>query len=363
MINLFKRKPDYRPITDDIQIPIVTIDSTGNILYANVSAKNLFETDLQNKNITNLIASDLPSIITGSSNSVRKAFKFSNLEKYAEISAKENYQQHYFILTFNEVTKDYLLMNKLIDYRTNMDNLSKNKNKFLAQMTNVLKSPMFSVMGYSQAILEGMGGETDEKQRKYLSIIYKNSEELFKIIDKVTELAKVEAQIAEFSYKNYDINNLLNSLYTEFKPKAEEKGIGFHIDTENLVQKVIYGDEKILKTVLIHLIENAILSCDFGNIVLSLSDKEFRENNQNLLKVRLTDPSTPVKQSEIPYLFNPYYQPDKKSRIMLIKSLSLCIAGNLVGQMNGKISAETDVSGFTVVIPTDKKIESSVQVN
>ena len=362
MINLFKKQPNYKPDVNNVQIPIVTIDATGNVLFSNQTADNLYGAKIVGKNITDLIASDLPSIIKGSSMSVRKAFKFQAEEKYVEISAKEDYSNHYFILTFNEVTKDYLLMNNLVEYRTSMDNLSKNKNKFLAQMTNVLKSPMFSSMGYSQAILEGMGGDTDERQRKYLSIIYKNSEELFKIIDKITELSKVEAQMVDFSYKNYDINNLLNALYTEFAPKANEKGLGLHIDTDNLTQKVIYGDEDILKTVLVHLLENAILSCDFGDVVISLSDKEFKENGQNFLKIRVSDPSTPVKESEMPFLFNPYYQPDKKSRVMLIKSLSLCIAGNLVGQMNGKFSAETEVSGFSVIIPTDKAIEPTVQV-
>ncbi len=364
MINLFNKKPDNKPQVNDIQIPILTADATGLVLFANTAANNLFEIqNAEGSNITDLIKADLPSIITGSSTSLRKSFKVStNSEKYVEISSKENQSEHYFILTFHEVTKDYILMNKLIDYRTNMDNLGKNKNLFLSQMANVFKSPMHSVMGYSQAILEGMGGNTDEKQKKYLSIIYKHSEELFKILDKVTELAKVEAQLTDFSFKNFDIFNLLNGIKNEYTPKTNEKGLDFNINTDNLTQKVIYGDESTLKTILLHLMDNALLSCEFGAINISLSDKEYFEKGQKYLKIRITDPSTPAKQSEMPYLFNPYYQPDKKNRITLIKSLSLCIVGNLIGQMNGHISAETETSGFTIIIPTDKKVEPSMKV-
>lgn len=359
-MNFFKKKPNYKPDVNEIQIPLVTITSAGRILFANTLAQNLFEAnELENRNITEFIKSDLPSMISGSYNSVRKAFETNTQNpKYVEIISKENHSEHYFILTFFDVSKDYLLMNKLVEYRTNMDNLGKNKNMFLAQMSNVFKSPMHSVMGYSQAILEGMGGETDEKQKKYLSIIYKNTEELYKLLNQVTELAKVEAQLIDFSYKSYDISNLLNAINAEFSAKANEKGLQFNINTDNLMQKVIYGDETVLKSVLSHLIENSILSCDFGTINVELSDKEFIENGQNLLKIRVTDPSTPTKQSEIPYLFNPYYQPDKKNRTSLIKSLSLCIAGNLMSQMNGQIKAEIEVSGFTIIIPTDKKIET-----
>lgn len=358
-MNFFNKKPDYKPNTNDIQIPIVTINSTGKILYSNNAANRLFNnSDLQEENITDYIKSDLPSIITGSCNSIRKAFQLSKTdEKYVEITSKENSLEHYFILTFSEVTKDYYLMNKLIEYRTNMDNLGKNKNMFLAQMSNVFKSPMHSIMGYSQAILEGMGGETDEKQLKYLSIIYKNSEELFKLLDRVTELSKIEAQIVDFAYKNYDIHNLLNALYAEFSPQAAEKGLKLNIDTDRLTQKVIYGDENILYKILKNLLENALLACEFGAISIVLSDAEYQQNGQNLLSIRVIDTSTPVKQSEMPYLFNPYYQPDQKNRITLIRSLNLCIAGNLTSLLNGKMSAETDVSGFSILIPTDKKIE------
>ena len=298
-------------------------------------------------------------MINGSSGSVRKAFKVAiDTDRYVEISSKENTFEHYFILTFKDVTKDYVLLNKLIEYRTNMDNLGKNKNMFLAQMANVFNSPVKSVIGYSKAILEGMGGETDEKQRKYLNIIYKHSEELYKLLDRVTELAKVEAQLVNFSYKNYDITNLLNSVYTEYTAKTAEKGVQFAINTDNLTQKVIYGDDIVLKSVVSYLIDNAILSCDFGTIVMELSDREYLERGEKLLKIRITDPSTPAKQSEMANLFNPYYQPDKKNRTTLIKSLNLCIIGNLVGQMNGHISAETETSGFSIVIPTDKLIET-----
>ena len=358
-MNFFKKKPNYKPNSNDIQIPIITINNTGNILYSNNSANKLFDArNLQGSNVTDIIKADLPSIINGSNNSIRKSFQIlGQNEKFVEITSKENPLEHYFILTFFEVSKDYILMNKLIDYRTNMDNLGKNKNIFLSQMSNVFKSPMHSIMGYSQAILEGMGGDIDEKQQKYLSIIYKHSEELFKIIDRVTELSTIEAQITNFTYKNFHISNLLNDIDSEYKSKAVNKGINFNIDTDNLSQKVVYGDESVLKKILSYLIENAFLACEFGTINVILSDKEYLEKGQNLLKIRIIDTSTPVKQTEMPYLFNPYYQPDKKNRIVLIRSLNLCIAGNLISQMNGKMSAETEISGFSIVIPTDKKVE------
>lgn len=364
MFNFFRKKVNYKPEIDDLQIPTVTINSSGTILYSNAEADNLFQIEnAEGSNITDAVSADLPSMLEGSKGSVRKAFKLSGEnERYVEIATKANSENNSYVLSFFDVTKDYLILNKLIDYRTNMDNLGRNKNLFFAQMANVFKSPIHSVMGYSQAILEGMGGDTDEKQRKYLSTIYKHSEELFKILDKVTELAKVETHLINFSYKSYSLIKLLNSIATEYLPIVAEKGLQLNINTDNLTQKVIYGDETVLKMVLCHLLDNAIISCDFGTINMTLTDKEFLDQGQNALKIRITDQSTPPKQDEMQYVFNPYYQPDKKSRTMLIKSLSICIVGHLVGQMNGHITAETETSGFTITIPTDTNIEPAVKV-
>lgn len=360
-MGLFGKKTDIKPLHDDIPVPMITITPSGNILYANNAAKKLFQSDnLESVKVTDLIRSDLPSMLDGSGSLVGKAFKtYGKSEKYVEISSKESVANHHFVMTFVDVTQDYLLQQSLIKYRKDTDNLGKNKNMFLAQMSNVLKSPMHSIMGYSQVILEGMGGETDERQRKYLEVIYRDSKDLFKLIDKVTELSKIEAGLTKFSYKNFDVTNLLNEIYTEYTQKTREKGLDFVINTDYLTQKVIYGDEIILKRIIKYLLESAISSCNFGTVSVVLSDKEFLEKNENKINIKILDAGTKIKESEIPTTFNPYYQPDKKHRTTLLRSLDICIAGNLINALNGSFSVENEVSGFSVFLPTDKKVEMS----
>ena len=110
-MNFFKKKPNYKPDVNEIQIPLVTITSAGRILFANTLAQNLFEAnELENRNITEFIKSDLPSMISGSYNSVRKAFETNTQNpKYVEIISKENHSEHYFILTFFSLLVLFLL--------------------------------------------------------------------------------------------------------------------------------------------------------------------------------------------------------------------------------------------------------------
>ena len=205
-MGLFGKKTDIIPQADDIPLPMVTITPSGTILFANKAAKKFFRADaLENLKITDLIRSDLPSMIDGSNHQADKAFKtYGESERYVEILTKESVSNHHFVMTFIDVTHDHILLDKLVKYHKDTDNLAKNKNRFLSQMSNVLKAPMHSIMGYSQAILEGMGGQTDERQKKYLEVIYKDSSDLFKLIDKITALSKAEAQLMSFSYKNFE---------------------------------------------------------------------------------------------------------------------------------------------------------------
>jgi len=364
-MGLFGKKADIKPLAEDIPTPLVTITPSGTILFANKAAKRLFESEnIENLKITDLIKSDLPSMIDGSSGLVEKAFKTcGEKEKFIEISARESVANHHFIMTFVDVTHDYLLMDNLMKFRKDLDNSGKNKNRFLAQMSNALKSPMHSIMGYSQAILEGMGGQTDERQRKCLEVIYKDSNDLFNIIDKVTELSKAEALLMNFSYKSFNITNLLNQIYSEYSRKAEEKGLNFVINTDDLTQKVLYGEENILKKIIICLVESAFLSCNFGAVRVILSDREFAENKENKINIKVLDAGTKLKESEIPTVYNPYYQPDKKHRNTLLKSLNISIAGNLVSALNGSVTVEKEVAGFSVVLPTDKSVEKPLRLN
>ena len=105
---------------------------------------------------------------------------------------------------------------------------------------------------------------------------------------------------------------------------------------------------------------SAVLSCNFGSVRLILSDKEFIENNERKINIKILDAGTKIKQEEITTLLNPYYQPDKKHRSTLIKSLNICIAGNLIKALNGSYTTDSENAGFSVILPTDKTVEKSV---
>ena len=69
-------------------------------------------------------------------------------------------------------------------------------------MSNYLCSPLHSVVGLSQAMLEGLSGEINEKQTKYLQIMNENSSELLLFIEKLVEMSQIEADIYKFDFQS-----------------------------------------------------------------------------------------------------------------------------------------------------------------
>lgn len=101
MFNLFNKKPDYKPQVNNILTPMISINSSGLILYSNMAADDLFNlSNAEGSNITDLVSADLPSMITGSLSSVRKAFKLTSSDKYVEITSQSVQPENYFVLTF-----------------------------------------------------------------------------------------------------------------------------------------------------------------------------------------------------------------------------------------------------------------------
>lgn len=351
-MNFFK-KNDSIPAANDLRTPVLTVSSTGEILFANTAAKEILSA-VEGKKITDYVNTTFPDIVAGEHENVENAV-CSKLDENIFLTIKSKRFGENKIVEMNEVSEIYKERRDLTEYKKNSENENENKNLFLAQTANLLKSPMHSIMGYSRAITEGMGGAVDEHQLKYLNIIYKNSSELFGVIEKITELSAIEAGLTEYSPKNFDLNNLLISVTYDYEGRDENKNVKLVTDTEDLIRKVVFSDETVLRRILDNLLKNALLSCEFGNISISLSDKEFVEKDEKFTRITVTDSGTGIKDEDIPNIFNPYINPDRKNKTALIKSLSLACAKKLVEFLGGTISVVNSGKSFTFVIPAGKE--------
>ena len=164
-------------------------------------------------------------------------------------------------MTVKEIAEGYVLdfrdavQNSAIAQDDKTEEINREKNNFLLKLANDLKSPIQSIVGFSQAMADGLGGEMSEQQEKYIRIINKNSSELMYFVGKLLELSQTESALKEPDKKTLDVLALVNSVVRFNEQLYKGKEVKISIKPEEDFKKTISTDEEILKNILQDILE------------------------------------------------------------------------------------------------------------
>lgn len=356
---------------------VLVVSLSGEILYANERLLNLFklsEDKLFDMELLDMFDGgfNLVSSLSKSDDSAVVRSKL-NLEEdlFFEIKASEYEEEdEKIIITIRDVSNSQKMLNKLLFEHEYLHKLTKNKNTFLTKISGELTSPIHSINGFSQAILEGLGGDVNEKQEKYLKIINKNSSQLLELVNSLVEYSKLESGLCEYEFKNFDFVNLMTSIFNTMKPKSEDKKIILNFDLNSLGKRTMYSDENLLKRVIETLVQNAISATDSGSVQVTVHhpDNEFLEvagfnvspnlPEKSYLMLKVNDTGTGIPEAELANIFDPYANIEKYiAKKAVSKSLELGIVYNIIRILKGKMWVESESlkgSSFAFIIPIER---------
>lgn len=361
---------------------VLIIDETGKIHYANKSSFKLFETSkLRGKNINDYFITNSDNIIRNSDEDIKQILKIVSEEQNTKITDVKvvdvsSGKKKRYILTIIDNTQDHSLLDQLITERQEQKILNHTKNVLLTKMSNYLRSPLHSIIGFSQAMLEGLSGEINDKQTKYLQIMNSNSSELLLLIEKLIEMSQIESDIYKFDYKNFDAIQLLSIVINEIKVKIKDKDIALSVNTSDLVKQNCISDKDVVKTVMTNLLEHAIASIDTGAIHITLSNpipeyllsKGFEVGNnvneKSYLMFEVTMKGVDPALYNTTDIFDPYIQIEKNSKKYLLQSLLLGSAKKYINKLKGEIWINNQYANqvsFAFIIPIEKTLLESNQ--
>lgn len=356
---------------------VLVVSLSGEILYANERLLNLFklsEDKLFDMELLDMFDGgfNLVSSLSKSDDSAVVRSKL-NLDEdlFFEIKASEYEEDdEKIIITIRDVSNSQKMLNKLLFEHEYLHKLTKNKNTFLTKISGELTSPIHSINGFSQAILEGLGGDVNEKQEKYLKIINKNSSQLLELVNSLVEYSKLESGLCEYEFKNFDFVNLMTSIFNTMKPKSEDKKIILNFDLNSLGKRTMYSDENLLKRVIETLVQNAITTTDSGSVQVTVNhpDNEFLEvagfnvspnlPEKSYLMLKVNDTGAGIPEAELTNIFDPYANIEKYiAKKAVSKSLELGIVYNIIRILKGKMWVESESlkgSSFAFIIPIER---------
>ena len=219
---------------------------------------------------------------------------------------------------------------------------------FVANVSHELKTPLTSVQGFAQAILDGTAN-TPEAQAKAAQIIYDESSRMHRLVLDLLDLARLDAGTADLERAPLELAVLLNAVAEKFIPQSREADV--ELITQIGPLPGFIGDGDRLSQVFTNLVDNALKHTPSGGKV-QLSARQ----NGAWVEVSVADNGPGIPPEELSRIFERFYQLDKsrKGGPSHGVGLGLAIAREIIHAHKGTLSAHNPVdegSVFMVRLP------------
>jgi signal transduction histidine kinase len=211
---------------------------------------------------------------------------------------------------------------------------------FVADVSHELKSPITSIRGFAQALIDGTAKD-EETKLKAARIINDESTRMRRQVDELLELARMQSGQIRIANERVDIHELIDHCADVFSLQAQEKGVLLKIAHGNKVQ--VLGDFDRLEELIGNLLDNAIKNTPFEGQV-KISDTI----NGDHIEIRISDSGPGIPLEQLPYVFERFYQ---VTGVRTGVGLGLAIAKEIVLAHNGTITAESQPGeGATFIV-------------
>lgn len=220
--------------------------------------------------------------------------------------------------------------------------------EFVANVSHELKTPLTSIQGFSQAILDGTAS-TPEQQKQSAQVIFSEAGRMHRMVLDLLDLARLDAGIADLKRAPVDLTALLNSVGERFAPQAHQSGVTLEIQAAGL--PAITGDGDRLAQVFTNLVDNALKFTPAGGRVSVQATLA-----GDSVEITVTDTGAGIPAESLPRIFDRFYQADasRQGGQKHGAGLGLAIVREIVRAHGGKISVRSTVgqgSAFVVQLP------------
>jgi len=274
--------------------------------------------------------------------------------------------EHELRLSLEEMAR---LQNSLADANIRLHELESQPNspisneqvQVIASISQELRQPMSSIVGYTDLLLGESVGILGNMQRKFLERVKTASQRLGTLVDDLIQITTLEIARLEIKPELIDLNLIVDNAMAYTSSQLREKNITLRLDVPETSTQV-QTDREALQQIIIHLLQNASsASLVEGTVTLRVQSQN--EGKQDYLLVRVTDTGGGIQPKDIPHVFQRRYRADN----VLIQGLGdtgvgLSICKSLVEAQNGRLWVETTLgagSTFSVLLPVTRPVSAS----
>jgi PAS domain S-box len=231
---------------------------------------------------------------------------------------------------------------------TEINRLEKVRKDFIANVSHELKTPVATISGFSETLLDE-GGKDQENVMEFTRIIYDEAQRLSLLINDLLELSKLESDESNLNMQVVDLGQLVGEEVERMIKIARLKNISIEYNRPvKLIE--LTSDTDSINQILTNLLDNAIkYSLDGGKIEVKL------EEMSDVVRISISDNGIGIPGKEINRIFERFYRVDKaRSRKTGGTGLGLAIVKHLAENLGGQVTVESTLglgSTFSFILP------------
>ena len=219
------------------------------------------------------------------------------------------------------------------------------RREFIANISHELKTPMTSIAGYADGILDGV--ISPEEERQYLSIISAESRRLSRLVRRMLDVSQLQSMDLIKQKRPFDLSESILRVLVSMEKQITDRGLDVELDMPEEPVMVL-GDNDLLTQVIYNLLENAAKFAPRGTVLqLSLA----RSGEKAV--VSISNQGETISADEIPLLFERFHKTDKSRSVDKDGvGLGLYIVRTILDQHREKITAtsENGITTFTFTV-------------
>ncbi|MBP0969322.1 MAG: HAMP domain-containing protein [Oscillospiraceae bacterium] len=264
-----------------------------------------------------------------------------DMSKAAESFGKGDFSARIEVEGDDEIAMLARSFNKMAE---SLDELETNRRSFIANVSHDLRTPMTTIGGYIDGILDGTIPRSEQKH--YLEIVSDEVKRLSRLTSSLLSVMRLEERNQSVELVNVDAWDLILNIMFNLEQRIEEKKI--YIPDLNPEVCEVRADKDMLHQVIYNLIDNAVKYTPAGGeINVSVTEKDGKTS----ISVRNTGQG--ISEEEQPYVFERFYKTDKSRSIDRGGTgLGLYIVKMLTTAMGGEVEVESDGESYTMFTVT-----------
>lgn len=326
------KKQELKAVTNNMDEGLLFLNPVWEIESINKSAVKFFGKEKQELLGTSFFMLD-------DSDEIRQLL--AKIEQEGKGRLVINRGSSYYQLNGSRITdKGFVLLIMDVTARTASEKI---RREFSANVSHELKTPLQSVLGYSEIMLSGLVKPEDTK--RFLQKINDEAHNLLRLIDDIMQLSKLD-ELTHDMMEEFTLQDVAQSALARLKDKACRLQVSLQLVDSTGGDSKLLGISSLMEEIFFNLLDNGLkYNHPGGEVTLRLSEGE------NKYTVSVADTGMGIPGSELPHIFERFYRVDR-SRHKAIEGtgLGLSIVKHGVGFHGGSIRVVSTVGQGTEFI-------------